>query len=365
MAATAEWTQIGGRVRQARLGRAMSQADLGDRVGLDRSALTRVEAGDRRITALELLSIADCLHVPMSWFLEEPLPAVVSMRTPLDEQANPTEAQQFTADVALEQAWRDVEQLQAGGYLQPVQFPARAITDQESAAELARMARSRLGLEDEPLPPLADVAAGLGLHITVMDDEMDGASLTPTPGFGVAIVGGRSSPGRRRMTAAHEIGHHVTGDEYASDVGVATSRDARERLIDAFAHELLLPTAVLQVVPVGGASIPELRKHLIRIGAAYRVSWSASVRGLQRVAALPDDVAQDLIADPPLRGDFLRVVGADVPEDLQVGTSSSTWRQAVMAAYEDGFVMAPRALELLRDPSLGPQDLPEPAAASW
>jgi len=61
----------------------------------------------------------------------------------------------------------------------------------------------------------------------------------------VAVVSRRGDPGRRRATAAHELGHLVIGDEYSSDLGVHASRGDREALLDTFAAELLLPSQVL------------------------------------------------------------------------------------------------------------------------
>jgi hypothetical protein len=47
----------------------------------------------------------------------------------------------------------------------------------------------------------------------------------------VAVVSRRGDPGRRRATAAHELGHLVIGDEYSSDLGVHASRGDREALL--------------------------------------------------------------------------------------------------------------------------------------
>ncbi|MEU7616087.1 ImmA/IrrE family metallo-endopeptidase [Micromonospora rifamycinica] len=42
------------------------------------------------------------------------------------------------------------------------------------------------------------------------------------------MVSTQGDPGRRRATAAHELGHLIIGDEYSTDLGVSTSRAARE-----------------------------------------------------------------------------------------------------------------------------------------
>ena len=49
-----EWRAIGERLRRTRLIAGMSQAELGKKVGLDRTMVAKIEAGTRRIGALEL-----------------------------------------------------------------------------------------------------------------------------------------------------------------------------------------------------------------------------------------------------------------------------------------------------------------------
>ena len=81
-----------------------------------------------------------------------------------------------------------------------------------------------------------------GQYVLVIDLPGDGASLIDGD-IAVAVVSAKGDPGRRRATAAHELGHLVLGDEYSSDLAVHLSRADRESMINAFAAELLLPLA--------------------------------------------------------------------------------------------------------------------------
>jgi hypothetical protein len=82
----------------------------------------------------------------------------------------------------------------------------------------------------------------MGLFVAVVDLPGEGASILDGD-LAAAVVSRLGDPGRRRATAAHELGHVLLGDEYSSDLGVHASRASREAVIDAFAAELLLPTA--------------------------------------------------------------------------------------------------------------------------
>jgi transcriptional regulator with XRE-family HTH domain len=71
---------LGDRLTQAREAAGMTQGGLGQVVGLDRTAITKLENGERKLSAVELVAIAKALKRPLSYFVSDPIPAVVSRR---------------------------------------------------------------------------------------------------------------------------------------------------------------------------------------------------------------------------------------------------------------------------------------------
>ena len=55
--------QLGGRVRQIRTERGLTQAELGERCGLHRTFVGSVERGERNVSVLNLRAIAKALRV--------------------------------------------------------------------------------------------------------------------------------------------------------------------------------------------------------------------------------------------------------------------------------------------------------------
>jgi transcriptional regulator with XRE-family HTH domain len=51
--------EVGARIRELREGAALSQAQLGEIVGLDQPAVARLEKGERAISALQLVQLAE------------------------------------------------------------------------------------------------------------------------------------------------------------------------------------------------------------------------------------------------------------------------------------------------------------------
>lgn len=338
------WQEVGSRLREAREVRALNQADLGQALGVDRTALVKIERGDRRMTALELLRAAQTLGVPMDWLAGGEHLAMVSRRR-TDADSTPR-APVFDMDMALHAAWQEVDLLTRDGHLRPAALPAGLGMDTRDAAEAAAAAvRHHLDLGDAPLPGMADIAARLGLHVQVVDCDVDGASMTPTPGLGAAVIGGRAPAGRRRFTCAHEIGHHVLGDEYSPAGSVGDSRDDREHRIDAFAAALLLPPSVRTATT---------REEMIDLAGRYRVSWTLAVTACGRPS----------VGDGPTLAEFIQA-GMDVPEDLITGHRSLLWRQAVLAARQDHDITDAAALAMLGEPAMTLDDLPLIEDTTW
>lgn len=361
MVAVTARSEVGERIREARLAAGLSQGELAATIGLDRTAIVRIEGGQRDIKALELFGIADALQLPVAHFVNRPPAAMVARRQRLVDGPDSAARVRFRLDAALETHARAAEQLVSDGVLMPVPPPpVTPVSAVEDAVRLAGAVRATLGNRSGPLGPLAEVAERLGLFLTVVELDADGASMT-LDGYGVAVIGS-VEPGRRRLNAAHELGHHLMQDEYHTDVGVAASRDDRERLIDAFAGELLMPLDDLAKRAAGGGK--DVRELLIEVAADYRVSWTVAVDGARLVELVGLEQAQRLRAKTPVRGDFLAVLGREPTPDLPPGDHGPMWKQAVLRAHREALVTGDRAIELLGN-RIDVADLPEVEVEAW
>ncbi|MFI6287280.1 helix-turn-helix domain-containing protein [Streptomyces sp. NPDC051018] len=342
------WAEVGERIAEARLATGLSQGELAARLELDRTALVRIEAGDRRITALELFRLAEVLGVPLAHLVSRPPEALVSRRSALEETADEASRARYRLDARLEEHARHAQWLVDHGFLSPPRpEPGPRSTTTVEPLALATAARRAVGHPSGPLGPLADVLERLGLYLTAVDEAAEGASLL-LQGFGVAVISGRAQPGRRRWTAAHELGHHLMQDEYHTDAGVATSRDEREQFIDRFAEEFLLPsTDMRQLWRANESDGRTPRAIMIDVSASYRMSWSAVVNRARHLGLIEPAEARRQKADTPVRGDFLAAHGSQPTPDLEIGATGVQWRQAALSAWSQGAVTAPRAVELL------------------
>ena len=53
------------RIREARLESSLTQAEVADELGLPQSVISRLEAGQRKVSAIELRDLSELLGIPM------------------------------------------------------------------------------------------------------------------------------------------------------------------------------------------------------------------------------------------------------------------------------------------------------------
>ena len=352
-----DWQRIGEQVRAARLSVGMSQQDLADAVRLDRTMLAKVEAGVRRLDAVEIARLSRALKVSMEYLIE-PRPAVLSRRSALltEETDTTTARSSERLEIALVQWLHDLRQLVNIGVLQPrplLRFAGR-VESSEDARRAARWVRQWLGLGDDPIGSAMDLCEQAGQWVLVTDLPGDGASLVDAE-LAVAVVSTQGDPGRRRATAAHELGHLIVGDEYSSDLGVSTSRADREAVIDAFAAELLLPVGAF----VGTTDRQHAtRDQLIALAARYRTSWVLTLRQAEQ-AEVVDAATRRAWSDPrPTRAEFMEALGWAPQPDLAGVRVPPSYARAVMEAWRANQITRARAIELMHG-QITDEDLPQ------
>lgn len=352
-----DWRLVGEQVRQARLSLGISQQELAATVGLDRTMLAKVEAGSRRLDGLELARLSRALKVSMEYLIQPP-PAVLSRRTASLTEETDTEAARSSErlEIAMVEWLRDVQQLLDIGVLRtrPLLRYPHPVESEDDARQTARWLRERFGLGDEPIDSIMDVCERAGQWVLVTDLPGDGASLAEGD-IAVAVVSTTGDPGRRRATAAHELGHLVIGDEYSADLGVSASRAEREAVIDAFAAELLLP---VQAIAAAGARGTVGRDQIVSFAARYRTSWVLALRQAEQAGAIDPETRRSWSQIRPTHVEFMEALGWAPQPDLASVRVPPAYAQAVMEAWRKRRITRMRALELMHG-HIAEADLPQ------
>ncbi len=220
-------------------------------IGLDDSKLSKSLSGARRFSSLDLARIADRCGVTIEWLLtgEEPALALAARTTSGQARTAVEAAKKYSVmreDLAAfgwAQPWRPLDVGTSGGsYAEQ----GRAL----ASAALTRVASAGLVVTDADLPVLVERAFGADVAVVALDDGFDG--LSASSGDAKLIVLGTSAmPARQRFTAAHELGHLLSGDDQGVHLDKdiydrAQAKDPSEMRANAFASAFLMPADVLQ-----------------------------------------------------------------------------------------------------------------------
>ncbi len=334
---------LGRRVAQARQEAEITQADLGRAIGLDRTAVAKIETGVRKVSASELLAVASVLDRPIDWFVVESLPSVVSRRS--DALAG---GRSRLLDTSIDRLARDVSFLIRQRILvDAAERPSLDLpSDVAGAEQLAAQARDLIAIPDGPLYDLQRACERVGLLAFSLDlgEPAGDAAYVEVGSLGAALVNGSTDPGRRRFSLAHELGHHLLGDAYAPEITVSGSDDM-ERLINAFAAHLLLPREPVTALWHKRADA-DARLAAVAISVMFRASWSATCTQLRNLGLIDSAKHQQLTSAPPNAADFI-ALGERWEPELQPPAVPPQYGTRVMSAYQVGKLSAARTAELL------------------
>lgn len=349
------WEELGKRVMAARRQMGLTQVELAEALQVDRTVITKIEGGLRTVDTLELARLSKVLRRPIGWFVREPPPSVISRRADREDMIR-------IEDVQLEEIAQDLEQLIELGVLSPPASKSALIESLEATEQVSFDARRAAGLTaEEPAWDLVRIVERLGLYVFVLRfEEHDGSgadgSYIALDRGGVALVSGAASSGRRRFTIAHELGHHVLADQYATEWVVGAGATDRERVINAFAIHFLLPRPAVQQrwQALGEGADP--RGAAIHIAADFGTSWSATCAQLLRLECITTPVYEQLSQRKPLQIEFLERE-LRIRDDVAAPVVPPAYTAAVIRALKKAKISSSRALELLHG-TIHPRDLP-------
>jgi hypothetical protein len=253
------------------------QRDVAASIGMTADAFSRALNGKRQFSSIEVARLADRLDADLHWLITGELdPHRVSIAARHDFN-HETGQRTIPGRAGDEQALADI----ALAYRQAYPEPGRAPDWPSSPATV------RAVLGDSFIRPFADrLEKDLGVDVVRVPELSTAYSLT-IGGRAVIAVPATGSWFRENWDIAHELGHLTMG--HHDDGLSAGTAEQHEGTANAFAAELLLPTAELKAVDwdvIGDADL-----------AALVWEWGVSVDALSRrldalLGYTPDNVAR-------------------------------------------------------------------------
>ncbi len=253
---TIDLATLGTRLRDARINCGLSQEAVAAELGLPRTAVVHMEAGNRSISTVELSDLARIYNRRITDFFQEgtaddPDILVALHRLAPEFKDQPQVEREIGRYVRVCQegvTLRTLIGLPAVSGPPKYDLPSpRSVTEAVRQGSLvADEARRRLGLGDNPIPDMADLitAEGIWASGAELPNEMSGMFLRHST-IGLVILVNYDHPrARKRFSYAHEYAHALMDRDQSITVSqYANRKDLLEVRANAFAAAFLMPAA--------------------------------------------------------------------------------------------------------------------------
>lgn len=286
-------SDIGERLRLAREGAKMTQAEAATAISVARTTLVAVEQGQRRARINEIQQLARIYGTSVNALLREEavqVDLVPRFRRTIDSKDDAAEkAAQLMAD--LVRAEVELENLLGVKRAQnfPPERPLLPGDVRMQAEQDATELRERLGLGIRPIADivtLLEMEMGVRVYVRKLDSRISGLFAYDDSLGPFMLLNANHPKERRAQTAGHETGHFISTRRRPEVLHFNEKEDSREeRYANAFGRAFLTPArAVMQKYQEITAGADRLtRRHVIVLSHFFGVAREAMVRRLEEL----------------------------------------------------------------------------------
>ncbi|MCW1967454.1 MAG: ImmA/IrrE family metallo-endopeptidase [Anaerolineae bacterium] len=241
---------IAERLRDFRKRAGLNQAELAAKLNLDTSLISRWEKGEREPSAQQLADFARVIGVSLDYVLNATVRPAFKFRAQSHAERN--EAAQ-AALLAAEAQVHYVDSAHKLAQILPRPFTLRLDYAGNYLPELTKQVRTHLRLNERvSLDELIQALAEQNVFVFrwTMPSEISGASYRGA--YTVIFINQSHSEARQLFTLAHELAHILfhLGQSNGIETTVSefsSNRDPQEKEANAFAAELVMPSALIEM----------------------------------------------------------------------------------------------------------------------
>ena len=295
----------GERLRQARIYRGLTVAELAKQIGCQRQTLSMYEIAKSQPSDKTVVEkLARALDFPIHYFYEtQSLHAsgTVYFRSLLTTNKK-YRNEQIVKMCFLSQVFTFLQD-----YIVFPKFEAVAIHDDCAPETAAAILREEWGLGQGPIDNLISVVEQHGIIVTCFNtstDDVDAFSqlvdIEESPTFLIAYSSNKTSAARIHFDIAHELGH-ICLHEWSDDIEDIPKEEfkTRERQANDFASAFLLPEETFKIDALSGPQTIAYYKHLKK---KWKVSIAAMIRRAEKLGVMTMEQYQTLIRIMQRRG---------------------------------------------------------------
>ncbi len=265
------------RLRQARIRNRLSMESLSQLVdgGISKQAISKYEAEKMMPSSSTVILLADALNVDVDYFFRpfafDIQEMNVSFRKKAGLGAKETDALKIKIQNEVE-AYLEVEEILQVDKPAFKKVAPHIMRKTEDMEDCARKLRAEWELGIDPISNIQEMLEANGFKVIVTDgpDGFDGVSGMVNDSKPIMVLNKNIHMTERlRFTSLHEAGHLL----FNSCIDLALTPREKEKMCDAFASEMLLPTEVLRRMFYGKSKIS--LKELTFLQESYGISIDA------------------------------------------------------------------------------------------
>ncbi len=262
----------GDRIKQARELRGLTQAELAERIEINRGALTHYETGRYEPPDDVLDAIAQATEFPLAFFQQEMMIEFPLGSLLFRARASMTSKDKLKAHRYGQTLYEMIDTMAKRFKDIPLRLPRQRI----EPAAAAIITRSEMSLSSyKPIENLVNAAEKSGVRVLRIPESLKGIdAFSVWAGFEekrpAVVIAGEAPGDRLRFSIAHELGHLVMHQ------AIRGTMDTLEREAYQFAAELLMPEEQMRLEllpPVTINTLLELKER-----------WGVSIQALIRRA---------------------------------------------------------------------------------
>ena len=295
----------GERLKQARIYRGLTVAELAQQIGSQRQTLSMYEISKSQPADENIVDrIARTLDFPVNYFYEHPSQGVsgtIYFRSLLTTNKKYRSEQIIKMDL-LSQIYALLQD-----YVEFPKYEPLVLDENTSPEEAAAALRDEWDLGFGPIDNLISVVEQKGILVTSFStstndvdafSEFVGTGETPT--YLIAYSSNKSSAARIHFDIAHELGH-ICLHEWSEDIEEITKDDfkTRERQANEFAAAFLLPEETFKQDALAG---PQSLPYYKKLKKKWKVSIAAMIRRAEKLGVMSMEEYQSFIRLMQRRG---------------------------------------------------------------
>lgn len=273
------------RLKQARQKAGLSMDGLSVKTGkeVSKQTISKYEAGKTMAGSSVLIKLSKALDVPVDYFFRTYTFDVSEVEISFRKKASVGVKNQSLLKIKIQdevERFIDIENILGIETPKLQVYVPTQISFATQMIMLAKEVRRNWGIGISPISSVKNLLMGHGVKVFEVNGPagFDGVSGYANGKIPLMVINANiSNTERRRFTHMHELAHLLANSSFDGNL----SNHEKEKLCDAFAAEMLLPSEVVESEFGSKSKIPI--QELIRIQKIYGVSIDAIIYSFKRL----------------------------------------------------------------------------------